>query len=305
MGDQNKKRKLIWLGTSHVSLVDKGANHGGNKHFFVLKGDSDLTKAREECSRKYGIESLSGDIAMIQNAPTEESLYGDPVNVKYILGKADDKIDVDLIKSAMIEFKKDHTNYINDESKARIYERIVRAALSQKIDVKYNSEDPLDNLLPNELKDRLSKKMDEESDNGEDLIQDGEPTANNNDQDADWSVKMQHRLDALDWSERLRKLEKKPEQSAKSDSSKNEDGQDEKVAELMKRFEEAEKREAELKKDNQRIKAELGALKGHIGTSSALRPGSTYTVPSYVSDEDKGWPDDMGHEVKPANAQVR
>lgn len=303
MGDKNKKRKLIWLGTSHVSLVDKGANHGGNKHFFALKGDSDLIKAREECSKKYGIEVLTGDIAVINDAPTEESLFGDPVNVKHIMGKTDNKLDVELIKQAMLEFKKNHAVYTKDESKARVYERIVRAALSEKIDVEYNSDDSVDNLLPNELKDRLSKKEVAESDDGEKNNQDEEPTAPENDQDADWAIKMQMRLDALSWNERLRKLE--TQQSTKSDPPQSDAGKDDEIAELTKRSQEAEIREAELKKDNQRIKAELGALKGQIGTTSALRPGSTQTVESSKDDDtEKGWPEDMGHEVPAANAPV-
>jgi hypothetical protein len=294
MGEQSKKKKLIWLGTSHVSLVDYGANHGGNKHFFSLKGDTDLIKAREECSKKYGIEALEGDIIVIQDAPTYEALFGDPVNVKYVFGKADNKLDVDLIKQAMADFKKDVDTYTKDDSKARVYERIVRAALSEKIEVEYDSENPIDKLLPNELKDRLSKGEEGESDEGEKTPEDEEPAVKTDGQDTDWSVQMQVRLDALDWSERLRKLE----QSAKSDPTPSEAGQDEEVAELKKRSEEAETREAELKKDNERIKAELGALKGKIGTSVAIRPGNSVSVETSEKDtEDETWPDDMGHPV--------
>ena len=294
MGDQSKKKKLIWLGTSHVSLVDYGANHGGNKHFFSLKGDTDLVKAREECSKKYGIEALEGDIVVIQDAPTDEALFGDPVNVKYVFGKTDNKPDVELIKKAIVDFKKDIDIYTNENSKARVYERIVRAALLEKIEVEYDSENPIDKLLPSELKDRLSKSEEGESDKGEETPKDEVPATKTDGQDVAWSVQMQARLDALDWSERLRKLE----QSTKSDPTPSEEGQEDKVAELKKRSEEAEVREAELKKDNERIKAELGALKGKIGASVAIRPGNTTFVDLSEKDTDEdAWPDDMGLKV--------
>ena len=300
MGEQSKKKKLIWLGTSHVSLVDFGANHGGSKHFFSLKGDTDLTKAREECSKKYGIEALEGDIIVIQDAPTDEALFGDPVNVKYVFGKTDNKMDVELIKQATADFKKDIDIYTEEDSKARVYERIVRAALSEKIEVEYDSENPIDNLLPNELKDRLSKSEEGESGDGEETPEDEEPAVKDDGQDTDWSVQMQSRLDALDWSERLRKLE----QSTKPDPTPDEAEQVGEVTDLKKRSEEAKTREAKLKKENDRIKAELGALKGKIGASVNMRPGNT-TLDSSEKDEsnDDVWPDDMGHKV-PTNKTV-
>ena len=142
----------------------------------------------------------------------------------------------------------------------------------------------------------MSKQEDGNEDTGTNVPQDEAPPAKYG--LADWSVKAQARLDALAWNERLRKLE--TQQSAKSDTNTQSDaGQDDRIAELTKRSKEAESREAKLKKDNQRIKAELGALKGQVGASFAIRPGSTKAIESSKDDDDGvvTWEEDLGHEV--------
>lgn len=155
-----------------VSLVDFGANHGGKDHHFALKSadltekrvpdkdasDEDKQAALNERSESYGIEIMD-DAALSYPAdfPTKESLYSDPVNLKYPIGDASNNIDLGRIRNALARFKQNYEEYKEETSRARVYERIVRAALDNDVEVSFDPEDPVDKLLPSDIKDELQK----------------------------------------------------------------------------------------------------------------------------------------------------
>jgi hypothetical protein len=116
-------------------------------------------EAQQARSKQYGIEALETGASLTYPAgsPTTESMYGDPVNLKYPFGKEDNQDDLGRIRNALARFKQAADTYSETSSKAKVFERIVRKALAAGIDVGYDAEDPIDQLLPGDLKDRLTK----------------------------------------------------------------------------------------------------------------------------------------------------
>lgn len=170
--DEDQVGRLENIRPVFVSLVDYGANWGGQRHFFVLKraelakavpgkdaSTEDKEAARAARSTKYGIQVLETGSALTYpaNGPTTESLYGDPVNLKYPLGYEANERDAARVRNALARFKQNAAAYTEESSRGRVYERIVRAALAEGIDVSFDPEDPVDALLPGDLKDRLAK----------------------------------------------------------------------------------------------------------------------------------------------------
>jgi hypothetical protein len=156
----------------YVSLVDYGANHGGRAHHFALKAavltkrvpavdaePDDKQKALKERADAYGIAARD-DAALSYPAgdPTTENLYGDPVNLKYPLGGENNEADPDRIRNAVARFKQNAGEYGDDASRGRVYARIVRAAMDAGIDVSYDPADPIDALLPVDVRDALAAK---------------------------------------------------------------------------------------------------------------------------------------------------
>jgi len=110
--------------------------------------------AQKARASKYGIEALDGkgeNLSYPAGFPTKESLYGDPVNLKYPLeSKA-------RAANARVRFKQFADNYSKTSSKRIIHERIVRAEIAHGIEPKYNEDDALDRLLPASLVDQMMK----------------------------------------------------------------------------------------------------------------------------------------------------
>jgi len=215
--EKTKIMRITHLVPGYVSLVDMGANHGGERHHFSLKGrdaevppalvcldcrtailekaadaptcpscgsdhvavvvkvvpDDDATDdekqaALEARAKRYGIEVRDdAHLTYPADAPTSESLFADPVNLAYPLGKAGNDPDTGRIRNAISLFKGNHETYTQETSKARVYERIVRAALREDIEVSYDPEDEIDQLLPADLREALEKNDDDTEKNAD------------------------------------------------------------------------------------------------------------------------------------------
>ena len=120
----------------------------------------DKRAAQEARASEYGIEALTGGDAALTfpaDAPTTLELYGDPVNLKYPLGGTGNAPDPARIRNALSRFKQAAGSYAEAASRGKVYGRIVAAALAAGIGVSYDPQDPIDQLLPGELKARLEE----------------------------------------------------------------------------------------------------------------------------------------------------
>lgn len=112
--------------------------------------DAKLKDQQKERASKYGIEVIEGGaLTPPSDGPKEDEQYGDPVNYKYPVG------DKDHAANAHARFKQDAGAYKQDASKAKVYERIVRAELKFGVKPAYDPNDALDKLLPDDLKKQL------------------------------------------------------------------------------------------------------------------------------------------------------
>lgn len=159
-GDPIKER-LVNLRVEEVSLVDAAANE---EEWFIVKrlekavpsadaSNEDKRAAQKSRSEKYGIEALENkgeNLTFPSGQPTSEADYGDPVNLKYQMG------DEAHARNARARFKQAADTYSQTKSKRVVHERIVRRELRFGIDVNYDPNDPLDQMLPSDLKDRLT-----------------------------------------------------------------------------------------------------------------------------------------------------
>lgn len=119
-------------------------------------------KAQEKRSEKYGIEALENkgeNLSYPSGDPTTESLYGDPANLKYPLGRDDNELDIDRANNARARFKQAFKVYSKTESRRAIHTRIVQAQLKGGANPSYDPDDPLDRLLPKEVKDKLTQSV--------------------------------------------------------------------------------------------------------------------------------------------------
>ena len=260
--------------------------------------------ATEARSKQYGIEvTESTSFVFPDGGPTTESLYGDPVNMTLQLGNAENVRDKAAIEAALKAFRESADTYTEDTSKARVYERIVRAALAEDIEVKYDPEDDIDKLLPGDIKARLAKTSD--GDPGQDNTSD-DSTAD----PVDWMDQMKGKLDMLGMATRMQALKGAAEADQTAEVAKVEKKAKAELANLRKRAEDAEsdlvlvrkqldeakagngvliaERDAALAQLKQK-KAELGQLKGRIGTSVALRPNAAPVVKRQET-----WKEDYG-----------
>lgn len=167
---KGKVHELTDMDIQFVSLVTAGANR--QKKFLMVKtakvvpdadADETIKKAAQGArSERHGIEILKDGNALSYPAglPTIESMYGDPVNLKYPFGGDDNNDDLDITAKTLAGFKRDVESYTDERSRQVVYERIVRKALAAGVGVAYNNDDPVDVLLPQELKDTLLKSID-------------------------------------------------------------------------------------------------------------------------------------------------
>lgn len=135
--------------------------------------DEDKREAQEARAKQYGIEALEKDanLSYPSGDPTTESMYGDPVNLKYPFGKADNEPDLGRIRNALARFKLAAGTYTKEQSKRVVFTRIVERALDSDVDVSFDADDPIDALLPQEVKDRIAEKT--EDDGGDSAPEDG------------------------------------------------------------------------------------------------------------------------------------
>jgi HK97 family phage prohead protease len=114
--------------------------------------EEELKAALEGRSKEYGIEILKdASLTFPSDYPTDLSKYADPVNLKYPVDT------VERANDARARFKQSANEYSKDESKAAVHNRIVSAQLELGADPSYDEKDPLDAMLSQELKDKLSK----------------------------------------------------------------------------------------------------------------------------------------------------
>lgn len=137
--------------------------------------DEAKTTAQAERAMQFGIEALKAaeeedaqvvfHLSFPEGGPTTLDKYGDPVNLTYPLD------DAAGILKALTDFRAGHAIYGDTKSKARVFERIVRAALKSSVEVTYDPNDEIDSLLPADLAARLVKEStsvkDDDSDDGE------------------------------------------------------------------------------------------------------------------------------------------
>jgi hypothetical protein len=122
--------------------------------------DEDKQAAQQARAKEYEIEALAGTDASLTwpaDAPTKLDLYGDPVNLKYPLGGTENKADPEKIGAALSGFKQAADKYTQAGSRGKVYARIVAAALAAGIAVTYDPQDPIDQLLPGDLKGKLEE----------------------------------------------------------------------------------------------------------------------------------------------------
>jgi hypothetical protein len=126
--------------------------------------------AQKKRAEKYGIETLENkgeNLSYPKGDPTKETLYGDPVNLKYPLGKADNKVDKNRANNARTRFKQAFAVYVKKQSRAEIHNRIVLAQLKAGSSPSFDPTDSIDKLLSPEVKDKLQKTVERnEPDNG-------------------------------------------------------------------------------------------------------------------------------------------
>jgi hypothetical protein len=119
-------------------------------------------EAQKKRATKYGIEVLENkgeNLSYPKGDPTKESLYADGVNLKYPLGKSDNKVDKNRANNARARFKQSFAVYTKTSSRKIIHTNIVKAQLKAGSKPSYDPDDPLDKLLPKEVKDKIEKPV--------------------------------------------------------------------------------------------------------------------------------------------------
>lgn len=315
-----KVKRCVEMFTNEVSVVTAGAN--GHSSFLMIKSDSGgdvgqvvedvekavpakdadretKLKAQQARSKKYGIEILSSgsNLTYPANTPNTERLFSDPVNLKYPTAyEGDTKPDQARTRNAIARFKQNYTAYSKNTSRARVYERIVRAALAAGIDVSYDPQDPVDKLLPGDLKTRLqnlNKSDDAEVPNAEPDGTDA-AAATSDELSLDWLSDLEKSLeDGDDWLNKAAASvegdrdtdvgnsggeQETTEPVAKSAPPQNDNADDleavrkeadELKSESVKKDEEITK----LKKDITKLEATMARLQTSIGPPRSHKPG--------------------------------
>lgn len=112
-----------------------------------------LLAAQKARAQEYGIEILEGAaLTFPAGFPTDLRLYGDPVNLKFPVDSAGRSA------NARTRFKQfAEGTYAETKSRRVVHERIVEAELGFEIVPEIDPDDPLDRLLPTELRDRIAE----------------------------------------------------------------------------------------------------------------------------------------------------
>lgn len=321
-----KVKRCVEMFTDEVSIVTKGAN--GHSRFLMVKSDGDIgqisedlekavpakdadsetkEKAQQARSKKYGIEILSSGSALTYpaNAPTTERLFADPTNLKYPLAyEGDTKPDEARTRNAIARFKQNYETYTKKTSRARVYERIVRAAMSAGIDVSYDPQDPVDSLLPSDLKTRLQKDDSEPESTEPTAADDGKVSL-------DWLNKVEQSLEKSgdNWLDSAAKAVEsvgdKSGDTGKSDAQnttspkkesvqKSDDNGNTNELETVRKEADTAKAEsakkdaeiAKLKKDITKLGADLARLQTSIGPPRSQKPGERHVYDDVASEDD-------------------
>jgi hypothetical protein len=185
--EEKAKYKLEDLNVFKVDIVSKPST--GDKFIVVRSEDendqeverqvpdkdaSDDTKRKSQKKRseKYEIEALEDkgeNLSYPKNDPTKEALYGDPVNLKFPLGRDDNKIDQKRANNARTRFKQFADTYSKKKSKKIVHTRIIEAQLKAGSNPAFDPEDPLDKMLPKDTKNKMKQPV-----NREDLLNNNE-----------------------------------------------------------------------------------------------------------------------------------
>lgn len=113
---------------------------------------TELRQSLEQRSKRFGIEILqNAALTFPAGFPRNLADYGDPVNLKFPIESEA------RAKNASVRFKQFAATYGEEKSKAAIHERITRSKLEHDVTIDFDPEDPLDRLLPPELKDELTE----------------------------------------------------------------------------------------------------------------------------------------------------
>jgi len=301
-GGGKKVHRLIDMDVEFVSMVGAGANR--QKEFQVVKeddaakavpdADADNETKREAAQARashYGIE-LRDDASLTYPAddPTTESLYGDPVNLKYPLGGTDNERDAGRIRNALARFSGAADEYEEMKSKVAVLSRIIEAALAEDISVTYQEDDDVYEALPADLKERIKEKAEADKDGGDDNA-DGNGTTLEGDDLSSWLKDAGEHVETLSLDIAVQNaLDAQADGDANDDAASKEaqeidttaappvekvgeeagndvqDVRDAKIAKL----------EAELKKARREItamKAKVARLSKGVGKSSVIQTG--------------------------------
>jgi len=117
----------------------------------------DKRKAQKARAARFGIEALEGRgerLSFPAGYPTDLNLYGDPVNLMFPLDPAG------RARNARARFKQFADDiYEQDKSKRIVHTRIVKRLLSLGSVPSFDEDDPLDKLLPPDVRRRLQKSV--------------------------------------------------------------------------------------------------------------------------------------------------
>lgn len=115
----------------------------------------DKRKAQQARSQEYGIEALDGKgerLTFPAGYPRDLKLYGDPVNLMFPLDPAG------RARNARARFKQFADDiYDKDQSKKIVHTRIVKRLLALGSKPSFDENDPLDRMLPADIRDKLEK----------------------------------------------------------------------------------------------------------------------------------------------------
>jgi len=312
--------RLTDMDVEFVSLVRAGANR--QTSFMVVKRDAakavpsadasteDKRAAQLQRADDYGIEARDdAALSYPEGDPTTESLYADPVNLKYPLGYSSNEPDPDRIRNALARFAQARDEYEEDTSKVRILERIVAAALAAGVDVSMPEDDPIYDMLPSELKDRIEGETEEmeapaaEKDGGE-AGPDGDDATTGNADPADWLQGAEERINGL-LSEIMitRSLSSPPTEATAAEAHAGQDDESEpggdagttdtptkaapnplagevaalrdEVREMQAKTEHLKTELAKARRALRTERARVTALKSTVGSSTAIRTGES------------------------------
>jgi len=166
--DELKRRGVKMNGGLEIVTACQGYSRDKEKIFKAVPSKdtdtSDKREAQRVRAKKYGIsiQESGSNLSYPAGSPTVESLYGDPVNLRYPLGREDNRPDLGRLRNALARFKQfGIEGYTDSASRAIVFERIVRAALTEGVNVGYSPDDPIDALLPAGLVSQLVEKSKE------------------------------------------------------------------------------------------------------------------------------------------------